>query len=188
MCLVDKLINSKPENATDDELVRFDKLAQTIVFTSQGVPFIYAGEELYRNKKGIHNTYQSPDSINRIDWNFKTKNADIFNYYKGLIAIRKAHPAFRLPTQDLVQQHLKFIKANTPNVVAYMLTNHVNDEPWKDILVIFNGNRKPVRVEIPVGEWTVVCHDGVINLSGLSVATSTAFVVAPSSASIMYLK
>ena len=77
---------------------------------------------------------------------------------------------------------------NTPNVVAYMLTNHVNDEIWKDILVIYNGNRKPVSVEIPVGEWTVVCHDGQINLSGISFVTKTSFVVAPSSASIMYVK
>lgn len=186
MCLVDKLKESKPANATDDELVRFDKLAQTVVFTSQGVPFIYAGEELYRNKKGIHNTYQSPDSINRIDWDFKTTYKDIFNYYKGLIALRKAHPAFRMPTQELVQQHLKFIDMHTPNVVAYMLTDHVNDESWKNILVIYNGNRKPVTVQIPEGEWTLICHDGQINLSGISQMKYTQFSVAPSSASILF--
>ncbi|HEY6914650.1 MAG TPA: type I pullulanase, partial [Paludibacter sp.] len=99
MCLVDKLKESKPADATDDELVRFNKLAQTIVYTSQGVPFMYAGEELYRNKKGIHNTYQSPDSVNQIDWNFKTTHKDILDYYKGLIALRKGHSAFRIPTQ-----------------------------------------------------------------------------------------
>ncbi len=188
MCLVDKLKESKPANATDDELVRFNKLAQTVVFTSQGVPFIYAGEELYRNKKGIHNTYQSPDSINQIDWNFKTSHKDIFSYYQGLIALRKAHAAFRIPTQELVQQHLKFIDLLTPNVVAYMLTDHVNGEIWKDILVIYNGNRKSVTVQIPVGDWNLVCHDGQINLSGISVVKTTNFVVAPSSASIMYVK
>ena len=100
MCLVDKLKEAKPTDATDDELIRFNKLAQTIVFTSQGVPFIYAGEELYRNKKGVHNTYQSPDSINQINWDNKTKYIDIFNYYQGLIALRKAHPAFRIPTAE----------------------------------------------------------------------------------------
>jgi pullulanase len=188
MCLVDKLKESRPLNATDDEMVRFDKLAQTIVFTSQGVPFIYAGEELYRNKKGIHNTYQSPDSINQIDWNFKTTHKDIFSYYQGLIALRKAHAAFRLPTQEMVQEHLKFINMKTPNVVAFMLTDHVNDETWKDILVIYNGNRKPVSVQIPEGEWNLICHDGQINLSGISVINYTYFTVAPSSASIMYLK
>lgn len=188
MCLVDKLNESKPANTTDDELVRFNKLAQTIVFTSQGVPFIYAGEELYRNKKGIHNTYQSPDSINQIDWNYKTSHKDIFEYYKGLIALRKAHAAFRMPTQEMVQQHLKFINLKTPNVVAFMLTDHVNDEVWKDILVIYNGNRKPVMVQIPEGEWNLICNDGQINLNGISQINYTHFQVAPSSASIMYVK
>ena len=188
MCLVDKLKESKPANATDEELIRFNKLAQTVVFTSQGVPFIYAGEELYRNKKGIHNTYQSPDSINQIDWNFKTTHKDVYEYYKGLIDLRKEHAAFRIPTQELVQQHLKFLDLLTPNVVAYTLTDHVNGEIWKDILVIYNGNRKSVTVQIPEGEWNVVCHDGQINTSGISVVKSTYFVVAPSSASIMYVK
>ncbi|MDR3652676.1 MAG: type I pullulanase [Paludibacter sp.] len=188
MCLYDKLMESKPANATDEEIVRFDKLAQTIVFTSQGVPFIYAGEELYRNKKGIHNTFQSPDSINQINWDSKTTHKDIFNYYQGLIALRKAHAAFRMPTQEMVQQHLKFINMNTPNVVAFMLTDHVNEEVWKDILVIYNGNRKPVSVQIPQGEWNLVCNDGEINLNGISVIDYSSFVVAPSSASIMYVK
>lgn len=188
MCLVDKLKESKPVNATDDELVRFNKLAQTVVFTSQGVPFIYAGEELYRTKMGIHNSYQSPDSINQINWNSKTSHKDIFEYYKGLIALRNAHAAFRMPTQDMVQQYLKFIDMKTPNVVAFKLSNHVNDEIWKDILVIYNGNRKSVSIEIPEGEWNLVCHDGQINLSGISQINYTNFVVAPSSASIMYVR
>jgi len=188
MCLVDKLRESRPADATDDELVRFNKLAQTVVYTSQGVPFIYAGEEIYRNKKGIHNTYQSPDSINQIDWNLKTTHKDIFDYYKGLISLRKAHGAFRIPTQEMVQQHLKFLNMLVPNVVGFTLTDHMNGDSWKDILVIYNGNRRAVRVNIPSGEWNVVCHDGQINMNGISIVTDTTFTVAPSSASIMYVK
>ncbi len=186
MCLYDKLKESRPANATEDELVRFDKLAQTIIMTSQGVPFIYAGEEVYRTKKGIHNTYQSPDSINEINWDFKTLHRDVFDYYKGLIALRKAHAAFRIPTQELVQQHLKFIDMQTPNVVAYMLTDHVNGEVWKNILVIYNGNRHSVLVQIPQGNWNLVCHDDQINLNGISTVRTTHFFVPASSASIMY--
>ena len=100
--------------------------------------------------------------------------------------MRKAHSAFRMPTQQMVQQHLKFIDMKTPNVVAFMLSNHVNDEVWKDILVIYNGNRKSVSVEIPEGEWNLVCHDGQINLSGISQINYINFVVPASSASIMY--
>lgn len=188
MCLVDKLKESKPANATDAELIRFNKLAQTVVFTSQGVPFIYDGEELYRNKKGIHNTYQSPDSINRIDWNFKSQNKDIFEYYKGLIALRKGHAAFRIPLQEQVQNHLKFLNLLVPNVVGFTLTDHVNGEVWKDILVLYNGNRKAVKVSIPAGEWNLICHDGIINLTGLAQVKDTNFIVAPSSASIMYIE
>jgi pullulanase len=188
MCLVDKLKECRPENATDEDLVRFNKLAQTVIFTSQGVPFIYAGEELYRTKKGIHNTFQSPDSINQINWDSKTSHRDVFEYYRGLIALRKAHAAFRMPTQEMVQQHLKFIQTKTPNVVAFMISNHVNEEVWKDILVIYNGNRKSVSIEIPEGEWNLVCHDGQINLNGIAQVNRTTFVVAPSSASIMYVR
>lgn len=187
MCLVDKLKEAKPTDATDDELIRFNKLAQTIVFTSQGVPFIYAGEELYRNKKGVHNTYQSPDSINQINWDNKTQFKDVFNYYQGLISLRKAHAAFRIPTQEMMQKHLVFIDSMAPNVVGYMLKDHVNGEKWKNILVMYNGNRKPVSVDIPEGDWNVVCHDGQINLSGIMKPKSTKFVLAPSSASIMYV-
>lgn len=188
MCLVDKLKMSKPADATELELMRFNKLAQTIVFTAQGIPFIYAGEELYRDKKGVHNTYQSPDSINQIDWNNKTLHKDIFEYYKGLVTLRKNHAAFRIPTQEMIQKHLVFLDLMTPNVVAYMLTDHVNGEVWQDILVIYNGNRHPVVVEIPEAEWNLVCHDGIINLNGISVVKSNKFTVAPSSASILYVK
>jgi pullulanase len=188
MCLVDKLTESKPAGATPDEIKRFDKLAQTVIFTSQGVPFIYAGEELYRNKKGIHNTFQSPDSINEINWNFKTTNKDIFDYYKGLMQLRKNHAAFRIPTQELVQKHLKFLDMMTPNVVAFTLNDHVNGEVCKTILVIYNGNRKPVKVQIPQGDWTLVCNDGQINENGLAQINYTLFTVPASSTSIFFEK
>ncbi len=187
LCLLDKLKKIKPVDATDEELIRFDKLAQTIVFTSQGIPFIYAGEELFRDKKGISNTSQVPDSINRINWDLKTSQKDIFQYYQGLIALRKQHAAFRIPMQDMIQQHLKFLDMMTPNVVGFLLTDHVNGEIWKDILVIYNGNRKAVTVEIPEGEWNLVCHDGQINLNVISAINTTTFNVPASSASILYV-
>ena len=188
MCLVDKLRQSRPKGATEDEIIKFNKLAQTVVYASQGLPFIYAGEEIYRDKKGVHNTYQSPDSINQINWDNKTKYIDIFNYYQGLIALRKAHPAFRMTTQDMVQKNLKFLDMKTPNVVAYTLDNNANKDSWKQILVIFNGNRKPVGLEIPEGTWNVVCYNGAINPAGvLMQAKGQKLNVPASSAAIMYL-
>ena len=188
MCLVDKLRQSRPKGATEDEIIKFNKLAQTVVYASQGLPFIYAGEEIYRDKKGVHNTYQSPDSINQINWDNKTKYVDIFNYYQGLIALRKAHPAFRMTTQDMVQKNLKFLDMKTPNVVAYTLDNNANKDSWKQILVIFNGNRKPVVLQIPEGTWNVVCYNGTINPAGVLMQVKGQKLNVPaSSAAIMYL-
>lgn len=186
MCLVDKLRESSPEGTTEQELKRFNKLAQTVVFTSQGIPFIYAGEELYRDKKGVHNTFQSPDSINKINWDQKAVHSDIFEYYRGLIRLRREHPAFRLTTREMVQQHLKFLDTSTtPNVVAYTLNGNVNGDSWRDILVIFNGNRKSVKVSIPRNDWEMVVNDGSINLNGMGLVQDTTVWVAPSSAMIL---
>ena len=166
LCLMDKLKLSAPKDATPDELIRFGKLAQTIIFTSQGVPFMRAGEELLHDKKGVHNSYQSPDSINEIDWSLKAKNKDVFNYYKDLIALRKSHPAFRIATAEGVREALQFQEVNQPGVVAYTLGEHANGDSWKKIMVIFNGNRKAVTVSLPEGTWIPVCKDGRIYLDG----------------------
>ncbi|MDD2995236.1 MAG: type I pullulanase [Paludibacter sp.] len=188
MCLVDKLNLSKPAGTTPEELVRFNKLAQSVVFTSMGVPFMYAGEEVYRNKKGVNNTYQSPDSINQIDWDNKTTYRHVYDYYKGLIALRKAHPAFRIPTQEMMEKHLKFNDLKTPNVVAFTLGEHANGDEWKNILVIHNGNRKAVQVEIPTDKWTIVAHDAVINLNGIKAHDGGLLQLAPSSTTVLYTK
>lgn len=188
MCLVDKLRESKPADATDEELVRFNKLAQTVVFTSQGIPFIYAGEEVYRSKKGVHNSYQSPDSINQINWNNKNSYKDVFNYYKSLITLRKQHPSFRMSDANQMRKHLEFLTPTDSNVVAYKLGDHVNGDSWKQILVIYNGNRRPSIQNIPQGKWNIVCYDGKIDLKGLGVCMDTALILPPSSASILYQK
>ncbi len=187
MCLVDKLRSRKPAGATEAEIQKFNKLAQTVVFTAQGVPFIFAGEEVYRDKKGVNNTYISPDSINQIDWDNKTVYNDIFTYYQGLIALRKAHPAFRMTSLDMMKKHLKFVELGVPNVVAFTLSDNANGDSWKDILVIYNGNRKNINVELPEGEWNVVIHDGKASpATPLFTVQNPKFVVGASSASIMF--
>lgn len=187
MCLVDKLRSRKPEGATEFEIQKFNKLAQTTVFVAQGIPFIFAGEEVYRDKKGVNNTYESPDSVNQINWNNKTEYSDIFNYYKGLIALRKAHPAFRMTDFEMMKKHLKFIEFGVPNVVAFTLSDNANGDKWNEILVILNGNRKNIVVQIPPKKWNVVCHDGKINAAQpLFVTQGNSFMVGASSATIMF--
>lgn len=182
-CLVDKLKATVP-NASETELITMNKLAQTIVFTSQGVPFIYAGEEIFRTKKGVHNTYQSPDSINEINWSNKAKYLDVFQYYQGLIALRKAHPAFRMATVEQINQHLTF-NSSDKNVVSYTIQDSANGDTWKTIYVVFNGNRKAITHTLPAGEWTAVCEAGRIDQKGLGIRSNT-LTVAASSATILY--
>lgn len=184
MCLVDRLKASIP-GIKPDELARLDKLAQTVVFTSQGVPFMQAGEEVMRDKKGVHNSYQSPDSINAIDWTRKAQHADVFEYYKGLIALRKAHPAFRMGNADLVRKHLEFLPVDGSNLVAYRLKEHAGGDSAEDIVVVYNARRQPAKVVIPQGKYTIVCRDGVINLAGLGTVFGSEAVVPAQSALIL---
>ena len=185
MCLVDRLKASVP-GITPEELVRLDKLAQTAVFTSQGVPFIYAGEEVLRDKKGVHNSYQSPDSINAIDWDRKTLNADAFAYYKGLIQLRRNHPAFRLGDAELVRKHLEFLPVEGTNLVAYRLKDHAGGDTWKDIIVVLHARREVASLSVPEGKYTVVCQNGLVNEKGLATIYGPSLKVAPQSAMIIY--
>lgn len=185
LCLVDRLKASMP-GATPEQLVRLDKLAQTVVFTSQGIPFIYAGEEVMRDKQGIDNSYKSPDAVNAIDWRRKTTNGDIFTYYKRLIDLRKSHPAFRMGNAEMVRKHLEFLPVEGQNLIAFRLKEHANGDSWEDIIVAFNSRTTPARLEVPVGKYTVVCKDGVIDVRGLGTQTGPEVIVPGQSALIMY--
>ena len=184
MCLVDRLKASVP-GITTDELIRLDLLAQTAVFTSQGVPFMLSGEELLRDKKGVHNSFESPDDINQLDWSNKTKYPQVFNYYKNLIALRKHHPAFRLGNADLVRKHLEFLDAPA-GTIAYRLKNYAGRDDWRDIIVILNANKATTEVNIPDGSYTIVCQNGVINEQGMGETTGCEVSVSPKSALIIH--
>ncbi len=166
LMLTDKLAKSMPE-ADVTTRQRAARLAQTIVFTSQGTPFMFAGEEIFRDKKGVHNSYVSPDYINAIDWDLKTANSDQFEYYRELIALRKAHPAFRMTTAADIAKNLVFDNETRSNVISYSLKNHANGDPWKEIKIVFNGNDKSVDVHIPRGSWTIVAYDGKLKANGM---------------------
>lgn len=165
MCLTDRLRASIP-GIKEDEIIRLDLLAQTAVFTSQGVPFILSGEEMLRNKQGVHNSFNSPIDINALNWAQLKQYPQVFAYYQGLIQLRKEHPAFRLGDAELVRKHLSFLPVK-PCVVGFMLTNHAGGDNWNNIVVILNGNREPQDIDIPAGNYTVVACDGTINQQGL---------------------
>ena len=184
MCLVDRLKASIP-GITEAELIRLDLLAQTAVFTAQGVPFMLAGEEMLRDKQGVHNSFESPDEINHIDWNRKATHPEVFAYYKNLIRLRHNHPAFRLGNADLVRKHLEFIDAPEA-AVAFRLKGYAGRDDWRNIIVILNAGKQPATVAIPEGAYTVVCRDGQISESGLGELSGSQATVAPQSALILH--
>jgi len=184
MCLVDRLKASIPK-LSQDELIRLDLLAQTAVFTSQGVPFMLSGEELLRTKQGVHNSFESPDSINQLDWGNKERYPQVFKYYSDLIALRRNHPAFRLGDANLVRKHLEFLDAPS-GVVAFMLKNYAGRDDWRNIIVILNPKREVVTVNIPKAMYTVVCKDGAINEDSTEKIFGRRTTVSPQSALILH--
>jgi pullulanase len=185
MCLVARLKASIP-GISQEELIRLDLLAQTAVFTSQGVPFMLSGEELLRTKLGVHNSFESPDSINHLDWANKKKYPQVFAYYKNLIALRQHHPAFRLGDADLVRKHLEFLPSPACTV-AFRLKNYAGRDEWRNIIVMLNANTKAVEQEVPKGSYTIVCRNGQINEQGLGSTGLTGRVtVSPQSALILH--
>ncbi len=184
LTLTDKLAASMP-GSTEAARQRAARLAQTIVFTSQGTPFMFAGEEVFRDKKGVHNSYKSPDSVNAIDWTLKNKNADQFNYYRELIKLRKAHPAFRMTTAREIAKNIVFDKVTSPNVISYSIKNHANGDEWKEIKLVFNGSESPFVAKVPKGDWIVVARDGQIKADGLTTSKGGTIVVEPTSALIL---
>ena len=142
-----------------------DQLAIATILTSQGIPFIHAGMAFLRTKNGEENSFDKPDEINQIDWSRKTKYLKVFNFYKTLIALRKAHPAFRMTNTGDIQKHLQFIEplsfdskifVKTPNVIMYSLDGKAVGDKWARIIVILNGNTEGGRFKIPKGKWRLI--------------------------------
>ncbi|MHC1750624.1 MAG: type I pullulanase [Cellulosilyticaceae bacterium] len=173
LTLFDKLQITSP-HADFEKIIQMNKMAATLVFTSQGIAFIQAGEELLRTKVNSdgtfeHNSYCSPDSVNQLDWSRKTTYYDVFQYYQGLIALRKAHPAFRMQTTAAICNHLHFLDMPHPNTVGYMIEGCESDN-WKQIGVFFNPNDETVKVNLPSNRFVVVVspnHAGTEKLDSI---------------------
>jgi pullulanase len=154
--------------------------------TSQGIPFIHAGAEFCRTKQGVENSFESSDDINKMDWERKIQFASVFDYMKNLIAFRKAHPAFRMPSQDMVQNHLEFLPTPKTQMIAYHIKGKPNGEKFKDILVIFNANTENVNFTLPKGKWHVALDNLTWEKGERKIAEQTQ--VAAQSAMILYIK
>jgi pullulanase len=157
LTLWDKLVITNPD-ASVEQLIAMHRMANAIVLTSQGIPFIHAGADFLRTKGGNENSYNAPDSVNRLDWSRKDEYQSNVDYFAGLIALRKAHPAFRMTTAADVKANLSFIETDLPNVVAYTLNNNANGDDWDTIAVLINANETEVQVTLEESGWVVVVN------------------------------
>jgi pullulanase len=183
--LFDRLKISNPATS-EAGLIKMDKLANAIVLTSQGVAFLHSGAELLRTKQGVANSFNLPDSINQIDWGRKTKYKEVFNYYKGLVALRRNHPAFRMPSTAMIQQNLKFKEYGEAGLISYVIANHANGDTWKNIMVVLNGGSSVKTITLPVGKWTLVADENEVNEAGIKKGITGALQVAGTTAYVLY--
>ena len=170
--LWDKLRVAHP-TASEEELIRMDALCNTIVFTSQGVPFLPIGDEFLRTKKGASNSYNLPDNINQLDWARKAQYPAVYAFYRQLLALRRAHPAFRLPTQELIAEHLRFLPGLPEGTIGYQLVDHAGGDNWQTITVLFNGCGQNMTLPVPAGRYSAVLRGLDINQHGLGAVESS---------------
>ena len=183
MCLFDRLTKSFPK-ADEETIIRLAMLAFTPVLLSQGIPFLFAGEEVLRSKQGVRNSYNSPDIINQIDWGNLAHYSKYFLYIRELIHLRKEHKVFRMGSAELVREFLHFIPAEN-NMVAFRLDGEAVGDTWKTVYVVMNPNRKRQEFVLPKGKYKVVCKNGEINLNGLSATNGGRILVGKQQAMIV---
>jgi len=158
LCLWDKLLSTTP-GVPENLRINMDKLAAGIVLTAQGVPFIHAGDEFLRSKNLVRNSYNDNDpAVNPINWSGKAMHRDVFEYYQGLILLRKTHPAFRMTERAAVENAMDFATNVPANLIAYVIRDHANGDSWKNIFVAYNGSSQGRDLEVK-GKWIVVADD-----------------------------
>mgnify|MGYP001150768167 FL=1 len=189
--LWDKLAMSR-KDATEEQRIRMNKLSAAIILTSQGVPLFQAGEEILRSKpvegqEGMydHNSYVSSDSVNAIRWSNKKKYYSVYEYYRGLIAFRKEHPALRMRTEADIKKHLVFLEDLPDQIVAYTIKENPDEENEKEIYVIFNASNKKVKMPLGKGIWNVYVNADNAGTEVLSIEDKETIVVDEISAMVL---
>jgi pullulanase len=169
LCLYDKIKKSNNNN-TEFEREKMNRLALSIILTSQGIPFIQGGTEILRTKQGNHNTYNAGDAVNEIHWSKKAECEETYKYIKELIALRKSQKVMTLDSAEEVRKALIFLQAPL-NCVAYELTSPFKDD-YSKLIIIHNSNNKPIKVTLPdESAWKVLANEHEVDKAGLSKGT-----------------
>lgn len=147
----------KLEACQQDHMKMRHRLATSLVLLAQGIPFIHSGQEFYRTKQGVGNSYQSPDDINWIDWERRDAELENVQYIKGIINIRRSHKAFRLPSRKLIREHMHFLSLPAP-IIGYTLSEVGRFGKWKSIVVLINPSPKRESYQFPDEEngWKIL--------------------------------
>jgi len=188
--LIDRIALAAVEHSFDEQ-VRMNNLAAVFYMLSQGIPFLHAGEEMLRSKpdgKGgvVENSYNSPDSVNSIKWNLLEKKIyrDTCEYYRGLIAFRKAHPVLRLTTAREIMEHVLEVPCKDPCMCAFRVVGNISGEPSKELFIVFNASESAQPIVLPRGKWQVCINDTKAGVTAISVADGKVS-VAPISAIVL---
>ncbi|MBU3114211.1 type I pullulanase [Clostridium lacusfryxellense] len=183
--LWDKLLLTNPGDSAAVRL-KMHKMADSMILTSQGITSFQAGQEFLRTKGGNSNSYKESDSVNQIDWTRKSQNIDTVNYFKGLIALRKAHPAFRMTSAEMIKKNLNFLIA-PENVVAYEIDHNANMDTWANIVIAFNANKKDITIQLPQkGKWNIVVNGQEAGVKTLDQFKGDSLVVPALSTIVIY--
>jgi pullulanase len=182
--LWDKILLTTPKRSEADR-IRMNKLAAAIVLTSQGIAFLHAGEEMLRTKKGHENSYNLPDAVNAIDWRRKVRYAEVFKYYQGLVALRKAHPALRMSSAAAIRKNLAFLPMPSPGMVGYCVCGEEVGDTSEWLVVLFNATAKSQRIDLPESGWVVLVNGEKAGVKALARIKGGHAVIAPRSAMVL---
>lgn len=156
-----------PPGYSEDELIRMNQFGISMVLTAQGIPFLHAGSEFLRTKRtgdpgqdeeAIRNSYNQGDDVNALDWARRVQYEDVVDYYKGLVALRRARPEFRLSTKAEIDANQHFLTGLGGSAIAYTLDDVTPGDGWGEILVVHNPSSTSVSVPLPGGQWAVVVN------------------------------
>lgn len=184
--LWDKLLVT---NGNDDEAIRekMHRLGTTITLLSQGIPFLHAGQEFFRTKRGDGNSYQSPDAINMLDWRRKAQYEEQIDFIKSLINIRKRFSAFRLRTKEQLKKHIKRYHFHE-QMISYALKDIQALDACEQIFVAHYSGQEPIEILLPIkGEWKVIVDEKSASLLPLYTLNSNRIIVKPMSSYVLYL-
>ena len=157
--LWDRFIISN-SHESEEMRIRMNKLAAAILFTAQGIPFFLHGEEFARTKISeadgapVENSYCSPLSVNAIDYDRAEQFSDLKAYYKGLIALRRAHKSFYLDTVDEIKKSVHFMDDMPDGVVAYTIDNDT-----EKVFVAYNAGKNKITIKLADALWEVLADE-----------------------------